>query len=308
MKIGTTLVGLENILKDEAKGKIIIPGRVLFKNNKKLRSCLLTYDYIKHFKFKNENEIYEKIPKIKFKGTFRIDCSRQGKHIFNSQEIRQKIGEIFYNQGNKVDLNNPDNIFYADIIDNYCFFGKNPQNLAKRDYRVRSSKDSLNACLAYSLLKIAKFSKNKILLDCFCGDGIILIEAGLIGGKNLYGFNNDIKNASINAKVANVKINLYKEDLNWLDTFFKKNSVDIIATKIIFESKTKSINFVDKIIREFFHHADHILKNKGIIVLLTPKIELIEKYSKYYNFNLKKELIVEHGNLNYFILSLKRFK
>jgi len=294
-------------LKDECKGKIIIPGRVLFNNKNHLKSASLFYGYIKHFKFEGENEIYEKIPKIKFKGSFRVDCSRQGDHIFNSQEIRQKIGEIIYNQGNKVDLKNPSNIFYADIINNYCFFGKNPVSF-KRNYRVRSSMDSLNAALAFSLLKIAKFDKNKILLDPFCGDGIILIEAGLIGGKKLYGLNNDVKNAIINSKVAKVKINFYKENLNWLDTLFKKNSVDLIITKPLFPSKKKSENFVDKIIRELFHQAGYILKKNGLMILLTPKLELIEKYSKIYNFILKKELIVKYGNLDYYILSLKRFK
>ncbi len=308
MKIATTLIGLEIILKEECNGKIIIPGRVLFSKVKKLKSALMIYDYIVNLKFKDEEEIYNKINeiKLKFKGSFRVDCSREGEHIFNSQEIREKIGEIIYKKGNKVDLSNPENIFYVDIINDYCFFGKNPANIGKRSYRLRSSKDSLNATLAFALLKIAKFKKSQILLDTFCSDGIILIEAGLLGGKKLYGFNYDVKNASINSKIAKVKINLYKEDLNFLDTLFKKNSVDLIITKPLFPSKTKSVNFVDKIIRELFHQADYILKEKGKMILLTPKTELIEKYSKSYNFNIKEELKVKIGNLDYKILSLKK--
>ncbi len=308
MKIATTLIGLEKILKEECNGKIIIPGRILFSKNKKLKSALMIYDYIAHFRFKSEEEIYNKINeiKLKFKGSFKVDCSREGEHNFNSQEIREKVGEIIYQKGNKVDLSNPENIFYVDIINDYCFFGKNPVNFGKRGYRLRSSKDSLNATAAFALLKIAKFKKNQILLDPFCSDGIILIEAGLLGGKKLYGFGQDIKNASINSKIAKVKINLYKEDLNFLDTLFKKNSVDLIISKPLFPSKTKSVNFVDKIIRELFHQADYILKEKGKMILLTPKTELIEKYSKIYNFNIKEELKVKVGNLEYKILVLNR--
>ena len=308
MKIGTTLIGLENILKQESNGKIICLGRVLFSKNKNLKSATICYDYIKHFKFKDEKEIYDNISKIKpkFKGSFRVDCSREGKHNFGSQEIRERVGEIIYNEGHKVDLNYPKNIFYVDIINDFCLFGKNPVNVGKRNYRVRSSKDSLNAALAFSLLKAGNFKKNNVLLDPFCSDGIILIEAALLGGKKLYGLSNDIKNASINAKVAKVKLNLYNKDLNWLDTLFKKGSVDLIVTKPLFPSKTKSLNFVDKITRELFHQAAYILKKKGKIILLIPKLELIEKYAKIYNFDIKEELNVKFGDLNYKVLSLKK--
>ncbi len=308
MKIATTLIGLENVLAKESNGKIIIPGRVLFSKEKKLKSALIVYDYIAHFKFKDEQEIYDNISKInlKFKGSFRVDCSRIGEHIFNSQEIRQNVGEIIYNKGNKVDLDDPENIFYADIINDYCFFGKNPINLAKRDYRVRASKDSLNAALAFSLLKIASYDKNKILLDPFCQDGIILIEAALLGGKKLYGLSPDVKNASINSKIAKVKVNLYEKDLIWLGKLFKKNSVDLIITKPLFPSKTKSVNFIDKLTRELFNQANNILKKDGKMILLTPKLELINKYTKLYKLNIKEEVNVKYGNLNYRVISLNK--
>ena len=308
MKIATTLIGLENILKQESNGKVICEGRISFNNNKKLRSALLSYDLIKYFKFKDEKDIYKEISKLKFKinGSFRVDCNRQGEHKFSSQDIREGIGEIIYNKGNKVDLSNPKTKFYVDIINNNCFLGKNPINLSKREYRVRSSKDSLNAALAFSLLKISSYNKNKILLDCFCGDGIILIEAGLIGGKKLYGLSQDIKNASINSKVAKVKLNLNDKNLDWLDTLFKKNSVDLIITKPIVVSKTKSINFVDKITKEFFHQSNYILKKNGKIVLLSQKTDLIEKYAKEYKFKIKHELDIKVGDLIYKLLSLKK--
>jgi 23S rRNA G2445 N2-methylase RlmL len=308
MKVATTLIGLEKILEKNCKGKIIGPGRVLFTKNKDLRSALIVYDYINHFKFKNEKDIYKNISKIKlkFQGAFKVDCLRQGEHSFNSQEIRQKVGEIIYNKGYEVDLNNPKNIFYVDIINDCCFFGKNPVNLGKRDYRVRVNKDSLNAVLAYSLLKLADFKKNQVLIDPFCSDGVILIEAGLLNGKKLYGLSQDIKNANINSKVAGVKINLYKNDLGWLSTLFKQNSVDLIITKPLFPSKTKSVKFVDKIIKELFYQSKFILKKKGRMVLLTPKTELIEKYAKLYRFNLKEELSIKSGGLDFKVLKLNK--
>ena len=59
MKIATTLIGLEKILKRESKGKVICEGRVLFNKNEKLRSALLSYNLIKYFKFKDEKDIYK---------------------------------------------------------------------------------------------------------------------------------------------------------------------------------------------------------------------------------------------------------
>ena len=304
MKIGTTLTGLENILKKEVKGKIIYPGRVLFSKGNS-RASLIVYDYLTSFKFNNEKEIYDKVKKRKFKvkKTFRVDCSRQGKHKFSSQDIRGNIGELI---NKKVNLNNPKTIIYVDIIDDFCIIGLNPENVGKRDYKVRVNNDTLNACVAYSLLKLANFSKNKTLLDAFCSDGTILIEAGLLGGKKLYGLTQDIKNASINSKIAKVKLNLYKENLNWLDTLFKKDSVDLIISKPIYPSKRRKLEEVDKIIKELFHQASYILKKNGLMLLISPKIELFEKYSKIYRFKMKHELTVLTGNDEYKVLSFKK--
>ena len=66
MRIATTLIGLENILKEESKGKVIYPGRVVFSKGK-LKSALLIYDYITSFHFKNEDDIYNNLKKIDFK-------------------------------------------------------------------------------------------------------------------------------------------------------------------------------------------------------------------------------------------------
>ncbi|MEK6933045.1 MAG: THUMP domain-containing protein [Nanoarchaeota archaeon] len=307
MKIGVTFNGLEKVLKQDTKGKIIHSGRVLFSKGK-LNSATMSYGYITSFNFKNDEEIYEKIKnlKIKVNKDFRVDCSREGNHNFSSQEIRQNIGEIIYNKGNKVNLDSPKTVVYIDIIDNFCIIGLNSKKL-KRDYKVRTSNNSLNASVAYSLLKLSKFNKNKSLLDPFCSDGTILIEAGLMKGKKLYGLCQDTKNASINSKIAKVKINLYQENLSWLDTLFKKDSLDLIISNPIFPSKTKSFNFVEKIIKELFHHSSYILKKNGLILLISPKTDLLKKYAEIYKFKVKEELEIIIGGLDYKVLSFKKY-
>ncbi len=305
MKIGTTLVGLENITKEESKGKIIYPGRILFSIKKNLRSALLIYDYIESFKFKDEEDIYTKVKKIKFsiKKDFKVECNREGKHKFTSQDIKIKVGEII---NKKVNLFNPKTVVFLDIINDFCIIGLNPKNTGKRSYKIRINNDTLNSVIAYSLLKLSKCTKNKVLLDPFCSDGTILIEAGLLGGKKLYGFSQDIKNASINSKIAKVKINLYKENLSWFDTLFKKESVDLIISKAPYPSKRKRLEDVEKIIKELFHQASFILNKKGIILLISPKPELLEKYSKIYKFKSKEELVIKKGEEELKVLSFKK--
>ncbi len=305
MKIGVTLIGLEEILKKEIKGKIVYPGRILF-NKENSGASLLVYDYVKSFKFKDENEIYDKISKLKIKKDFRVDCSRIGDHKFSSQDIREKVGEIVHNQGNKVNLKNPETLVYIDIIDDFCIIGLNPEFIGKRKYRVRINNDTLNACLAYSLLKLAKFNPKKVLLDPFCSDGTLLIEAGLLKGKKIYGFSTDVKNASINSKIAKVKLNLYTERLDWISTLLKKDSVDLIISKAPYPSKRKKIEEVESIIRDLFNQALNVLNKKGLMLLISPKIEILLKYAKLYNFKVKEELKIKQGDQELTALSFRK--
>ena len=99
---------------------------------------------------------------------------------------------------------------------------------------------------------------------------------------------------------------MYKENLNLLDTLFKKDSVDLIISKPIYPSKRRKLEEVDKIIKELFHQASYILKKNGLMLLISPKIELLEKYSKIYKFKVKHELNVLTGNDEYKVLSFKK--
>ena len=306
--IAYTFKGLEEITAREIKGKKINEKRILFSKKKNfIGSAVFSYELVREIKYNDLKDLINKIKKIKIsiKGKFSVDCNKDDNDKLNSQETRAKIGEIFHNRNYKVDLENPRTIIFIDINKNTCFLGKNPVYY-KRNYKVRSSRDSINSVVGYSLLKIADYNKKEILVDPFCSDGVILIEAGLLGGKKLYGFNEDIKNARINAKVAKVKIEFSTNTVDWLDTVFKKESVDKIITKTPFVSKTKSEEYVNKTIKEFFYQASYILKKNGLIVTLSPKTELLEKYSEEYKFKREKETEVRVGDINYKIHSFKR--
>ncbi len=314
--IATTINNIEDIAINEVKelfntkAKKICPGRILFETSKKiktLRSCDKIYILLKKFKFKNFKDIIEKTKNIKFsfiKKDFRVRCNRFGKHRFNSIKIERKVGEVIFKKGFKVNLKSKE-IIYVDIINENCFIGiLLKDNLCKRDYRIRINNQGLNACLSYSLLKIINWKKNESLLDPFCKDGTILIEAALIKGKKLYGMDSDfnIRSSEVNSKMAKVKINFYREGLDWLDTKFRKNEIDKIITNLPFPSKKRNENEIKELYKEFFNQAKYILKDKMLII--SPKIELFKKYIN--GFKIIKKTEVNIGKLNYKILILKK--
>ena len=63
---------------------------------------------------------------------------------------------------------------------------------------------------------------------------------------------------------------------------------------------------MDKIIKELFHQSSYILKKSGLMLLISPKIELLLKYAKVYNFKVKEELKVKIGEQEYKVLSFKK--
>lgn len=307
MFIAATLEGLESITESEVKGKAVSKGRVIYSKEKNtIKSALFSYQLVKEFEFKKEQDIYKQELKLKFKGSFRVDCNREGNHKFSSQDIRKSLGELIYKKGFKVNIKNPENIIFVDIKDNKCFIGLNPKFHTKRFYRIRNTLGSINASLAYALVFLAEIKKADKILDPFCTDGVILIEAGLLGCKDLYGLAQDTKNASINAKLAKVKINLNKESLDWIDTKFENGFITKIITKIISPSKKISKQIAEEITKEFFYQAKYVLNKKGIMVILTQNKEIIEKFAPEFEFKIIKLLEVKQGDLVYKILKLKR--
>src|SRR3989344_4812957 len=182
--IASCLKGLEFIAEKETKGKKVYDCKVLFNKDKKLRSCEYSYEVYDYFTFSDLNDIIEKARKIKFDihGSFKVECIRKGEHEFKAKDVEIVIGELIEN---KCNLENPDNVIIADIIDYYCFIGKNLRKY-KRDYRIRTSTDCLNEEVAYALLQISGFKEKDFLLDARCKDGTLLLEAFELDGKNLF--------------------------------------------------------------------------------------------------------------------------
>ena len=178
-------------------------------------------------------------------------------------------------------------------MDNDCLIGLEPKkDLCKRQYRVRTSNNSLNCCLASALLIVANYNPKQTLLDPFCSDGAIAIEAALKGGKV---FAHDPKqtnlfNAKLNAQVANVKIN------------FEIQQADQIITQLPFVSKRSNPKVIEKQLINFLE----LTKKAKSITIITQKTELLEKLIENYNLKISEKRKVLIGEQKYEILCLKK--
>jgi len=302
--IGVCLNGLEEVSEKETKGKKIYSGRIEFKGKvKEFRSLITIYKLSKKFNFKKAEDILNEFKKLKLKikKKFKVECNREGDHNFKSVDIEKSIGIYLQKKSYTLDFKEPKTIIFVDIIDNFCLIGLlEKDNLQKREYRVKLNPETLNPCIAYSALKMVDYKKGDILIDPFCRDGIIAIEAGLMKKGKVYGFDKNIRNARINSKVAKLKLDLSQNEIDWLDTKFKKNSVKIV-TYLPSDSKRVDENEVRKLYSEFFHQAKYIVKERMALVIRKP--DIVKSY--FNSFSLLKETNTKIGNDSYSILVLK---
>lgn len=119
----------------------------------------------------------------------------------------------------------------------------------------------------------------------------------------------NIKNTEINSKLAGVNKSLKfcRLETRWLDSKFKKSSIDKIITFPPQISQAHTAESLDQIYHDFFYNAEHILKKSGSIALLMNRnLELLNRYSAEFNFKITKTLEFEHGNQKYIFIGLKK--
>jgi 23S rRNA G2445 N2-methylase RlmL len=164
----------------------------------KAQSIARVFSLFDFFKFKDNDDFFSLIKKIienieldkwldKDK-TFRVACSKVDNDSMSSEEINMEVGGFIIdkikndkNYEQKVNLDNPDITFFVFISENEAFFGVDFAgiDLSKREYKVFSHPATLKGTVAYSLLRIADYRKEEVLLDPFTGSGTIPIEAAL---------------------------------------------------------------------------------------------------------------------------------
>ncbi len=270
------------------------------------------------------------IPKNK---SFRVKCARQGDVKLSNQEIEPLLGEIIYNQFKgkiKVSMDSPDYIVYIYIFDKNAYVGIDYSgfDLSKRDYRIFANPKSYHANINYIMLKLAGLKEKDVLIDPFCLSGETGIEAALFlsnkspnfYSKDRFAFNkfmkfkfvdkekktkakivlssphmNDVKSSQKNAKIAGVEklIEFTRQDIEWLDVKFKKNTVDKVVSIIPCPSFNNPEAKLKRVYTDFFDRIGFILNKKGKIVVLGKNLVYFKKMAK--NVKLKKEIKFKNG-------------
>ena len=302
--------------------------KLAYKGQSFLRVLELLDDFVSD---KIIDDLIEKSSNIKIDKNFKVKCTRLGEHDFLSIDVEKKVGEVILkNNDVEVDLNNPQKIIHIIIYGTKCFICDDLciYDLSKRDYKIFIHPAAIRGTLAYIMLKIAGYDKQKIIVDPFCGSGTISIEAALysndisphyfsknrflfepkkddlkIINKNIFGYDFLLKNvlaARKNAKIAGVDkaINFSKIELSWLDSKFDENEVDLIVS----DPPRLSKQFIEKdfikLMDELFYQAKFLLNNHGSVTLLLnlKSVTLVKEYAEKHGFIIDSTTEIDLGN------------
>lgn len=119
--------------------------------------------------------------------SFRVECERLGEHGFNSRDVAASVGKQIcaLSPSLEVDLENQDITVFCHIQDDLCFLGVDFAgfDLTKREYKIYSQANTLNAAFAYCFVRFAGYTGKETFIDPHCGVGLFPIEAALFATK-----------------------------------------------------------------------------------------------------------------------------
>ncbi|RJX15829.1 methyltransferase domain-containing protein [Candidatus Bathyarchaeota archaeon] len=237
----------------------------------------------------------------------RVEHVGGGKTKIDGLKLEKEIGGIILNkQPNcRVNLKNPNKIFCGIVFGEKFVFGlvleKPRKNFLKRTPRKKPffHPSSLQPKLARCMVNLSRASKQKILLDPFCGTGTILIEAGILGLESLGCDLRKIMVKGSKINLAHYKVeNAYVFRADALRLPLTKK-IDCIATDPPYGRAASTLGVsTQTILEKFFEKIDEIMSWKGKICLASPLKVNVEKMVKAYGFKvLETHTIYVHRTL-----------
>ncbi|VVB74153.1 tRNA (guanine(6)-N2)-methyltransferase [Candidatus Tiddalikarchaeum anstoanum] len=250
--------------------------------------------------------------------SFKVRC--------DDKTVCVELGQYIKDATNaKVSLDNPVKIFYAERLNNKLLVfldTTGEKKLTQRGY-TSTNVEVLTSDAAAAIVLFSGWTPDKVLIDLYCNQGYIIIEAvmnalniwpGTLKTKsfnfeigtfkikegvklNVLAFSttmNDIKNAKQNCQLAGVYkfVKFGTQELNAVDYDLGENKVDYVIS-----APPRDIDW-----NKLFFQLEYIVRNNGIAVLYTSadinaykeyKIELVEQASicgkNTYKFQVKKK-------------------
>jgi putative N6-adenine-specific DNA methylase len=107
----------------------------------------------------------------------------------------------------------------------------------------------------------------------------------------------NLKAAEKNAKIAGIlkQISFSRTELEWLDVKFKKREINKIITRPPELSKQVKKDKIEKLYKELFYQADHVLHKKGLLVCILRDALLLKKEAVKQKFKILGEREIIHG-------------
>ncbi len=281
---------------------------------------------------------------IKPEQAFAVRANRVGSHNFTSMDVARVAGQAIidaYMESRqkrlKVNLDEPDVIIRVDVIHDEVFVGVDTTGdnaLHKRWYRVYHHPASLNASIAASLIRLAGWNENKVLLDPMAGGGTILIEAALMGrniatGKNrdfayfkifgeilseehekeifmdLYGiekYRKHVVGATRNARAAGVAdtIKFLQGDATKLEGI----EANTVVTNPPYGLRIGSKRIIEELYSGFLDSLQNVLSDDATVVIITSNDKILRKYAEVLGYVIEEEIGVKYGNLDTAVFKL----
>jgi len=125
---------------------------------------------------------FDYAPFLPKKGSFRVRCERHGDHAFSAKEVEETLGGVLHEEKQfMVKLAVPDVTVWCAIMDECYVLGidLSGRDLGKRTYRVFHTRRSLRGTIAYAAVRSANHTGKERMVDPFCTDGALAIEAAL---------------------------------------------------------------------------------------------------------------------------------
>jgi len=131
----------------------------------------------------NDSELGEWLGKD---SSFRVRLGHSACPELVRSRIESELGAAIVSQARKslgfepaVDLDSPEITFFIYACTDFCFLGVDfsGTDISKRDYKIFALSSSPKGSIAYCLLRASGAGKDSVVLDPFCGAGIIPIEA-----------------------------------------------------------------------------------------------------------------------------------
>ncbi len=223
--------------------------------------------------------------------TFRVVHSKENQITSLDKSLTQKLEEfISFGTSLKVDKVKPDVEFWIlERSEGNIFFGIRVTK--KQDSKLILKQGELRPELTNILCELSEPRETDVFFDPFAGSGAIPIERAIIKKykKIFAGENNKIIYQNLEQKVKSIGLNIIVGKWNATKLgALTDESVDKIVTDPPWGEFDKNIN-IENLYEEFFSEVYRVLREGGILVILTSQKELVEQVLTIFKGKFKLE-------------------